>query len=191
MMGLIRGALDRVVLIAAILAGSCVPSFIAQYRQRVGGRLDQVMRDLAPFEQIAQRDFGGSLDALIRHHRDSLDTAFHQEAAAVQQMVDAAARLREAAAALDANLYAQFAWLLRHADPDLVSATWSAWQPSFSLSLDGLTFAVSAGLALWVVFLLIWYGAATSIRRLGRARPAGTRSFVEKRREPKWSGRTH
>ena len=171
-MGLIRGALDRVVLIAAILAGSCVPSFIAQYRQRVGGRLDQVMRDLAPFEQIAQRDFGGSLDALIRHHRDSLDTAFHQEAAAVQQMVDAAAQLREAAAALDANLYAQFAWLLRHADPDLVSATWSAWQPSFTLSPDGLTFAVSAGLALWVVFLLIWHGAARSIRRLKGARPA-------------------
>jgi hypothetical protein len=166
MMGLIRGALDRLVLVAAMLAGGCVPSFMAQYRQRVGGRLDQVLRDLVPFEQIAQRDFGGSLDALVQHHRDSLDSAFHQEAAAIQQMLDAAARLREAAAALDTNLYGQAAWLLRHADPDLLHATWSAWRPSFDVSIDGLTFAVLAGLALWALFLLVWYGAAASMLRL-------------------------
>ncbi len=166
MMGLIRGALDRLVLVAAILAGGCVPSFLAQYRQRLGGRLDQVIQDLEPFQQIAQRDFGGSLVALIQHHRDSLDAAFHREGAAIQQMVDAATRLREAVAALDTNLFAQFAWLVRHADPDLVTATWSAWRPSFDLSPDGLTFAILAGLALWALFLLIWYVAAASIRRL-------------------------
>jgi hypothetical protein len=169
-MGLIRGALDRLVLVAAILGGGCVPSFMAQYRQRVGGRLDQVLRDLHPFEQIAQRDFGGSLSALIQHHRDSLDTTFQHEAAAIQQMLDAAARLREAAAALDTSVYGQFAWLVRHADPDLVHATWSAWRPSFDISPDGLTFAVAAGLALWVLFLLIWQGAAVSVRRLGGSR---------------------
>ena len=169
-MGLIRGVLDRVVLVAAILAAGCVPSFIAQYRQRVGGRLDQVVQDLKPFEQIAQRDFSGSLGALIQHHRDSLDTSFHREGAAIQQMVDAAAQLREAVAALDTNLYGQFAWLVLHPDPDLFRATWSAWRPSFDLSLDGLTFAILAGLALWGLFLLIWYGAAASVRRLRGAR---------------------
>ena len=169
-MGLIRGALDRLVLVAATLTGGCVPGFMAQYRQRVGGRLDQVLRDLVPFEQIAQRDFGGSLDALIQHHRDSLDSAFHQEAAAIQQMLDDAARLREAAAALDTNLYGQAAWLLRHADPDLVQATWSVWRPSFDISLDGVIFAVVAGLALWALFLLVWHAVAASTIRLRGAR---------------------
>ena len=116
MTALIRGVLDRLVLVAAMLAGGCVPSFMAQYRQRLGGRLDQVLRDLVPFEQIAQRDFGGSLDALIQHHRDSLDHAFQLEGTAIQQMVETAARLREAVAALDTNVYGQFAWLARHAD---------------------------------------------------------------------------
>ncbi len=169
-MGLIRGVLDRVVLVAAILAAGCVPSFMAQYRQRVGGRLDQVLQDLKPFEQISQRDFAGSLGALIQHHRDSLDTSFHREGDAIQQMVDAAARLREAVAALDTNLYGQFVWLVRHPDPDLFAATWSAWRPSFDLTPDGLTFAVLAGLALWALFLLIWYGAAASAHRLRGAR---------------------
>jgi hypothetical protein len=169
-MALIRGLFDRFVLVAAILAGGCVPSFLAQYRQRVGGRLDQVMHDLLPFEQIAQRDFGGSLNALIHHHLDSLDSAFHQEGTAIQQMVDAQARLREAAAALDTSVYGQVGWLLRHADQDLIQTTWSAWRPSFELSPDGLTFALAAGLALWVLFLLTWHGAAASARRLRRRR---------------------
>ena len=170
MMRLIRGALDRVVLVAAMLTAGCVPSFMAQYRQRVGGRLDQVLRDLVPFEHIAQSDFGGSLQALIQHHRDSLDKAFQQEAAAIQQMLDAAARLREAAAALDTNVFGQVAWLLRHADPDLIHMTWSAWQPSFDVSPDGVTFAIVAGLALRLLFLLMWYGASASLRGLRRPR---------------------
>jgi hypothetical protein len=164
MMGLIRGALDRIVLVAAILACGCVPGFIAQYRQRIGGRLDQVLSDLKPFQEIAQRNFGGSLDALVQHHRASSDPAFPQEGTAIQQMIDAAARLREAVRALDTDLYGQFAWLLRHADPELVRATWSAWQPSFDLSYQGLTFAVCAGLALWLVFLLLWFAAAALMR---------------------------
>jgi hypothetical protein len=165
-MGLIRGALDRIVLVAAILASGCVPSFIAQYRQRVGGRLDQVVRDLKPFQDIAQRDFGGSLNALIEHHRASADTVFPREGIAIQQMVDAAARLRDAVRALDTDLYGQIAWLLRHADLDLVGATWSAWQPSFDLSYEGLTFAVCAGLVLWLAFQLLWYAVAASARAI-------------------------
>jgi hypothetical protein len=169
-MSLIRGALDRLVLVAAVLAGGCVPSFMAQYRQRVGGRLDQVTHDLLPFEQIAQHDFGGSLDALVQHHRDSLDHAFQVEATAIAQMTETAARLREAVAALDTNLYGQFAWLVRHADLDIVHATWSAWRPAFDLSLDGLGFALVAGLALWVVFLTLWHATAFSVRQVRNAR---------------------
>jgi len=163
-MGLIRGVLDRILLIAAILAGGCVPSFVTQYRQRIGGRLDQVLSDLAPFEQIAQRDFGGSLQALIQHHTASTDPTFAKEGAAVQQMVDTAARLREALQALGGDLFHQVGWLLGHLDFDVARATWAAWQPSFSLSPEGLVFALIAGVAVWIVFLLIWHAIAAVAR---------------------------
>ena len=63
-MFLLRGLLDRILLIGAIFAAACVPSFIAQYRQRLGGRLDQVLHDLAPFQEIANRNHGGDLRKL-------------------------------------------------------------------------------------------------------------------------------
>jgi hypothetical protein len=165
MMTVVRGLLDRIVLVAAILGFGCVPSFIAQYRQRVGGRLDQVLADLSPFEQIARRDFGGSLPALIQHHVASTDATFRNEGGAIRQMVDAAARLRDAMQALDTDLFGQAWWLARHCDPQILQATWSAWQPAFALSIEGLTLALVAGVVAWLVFLVIWHGLARGLRR--------------------------
>ena len=35
-MTFIRGILDRIILVAGVVAAGCIPSFIAQYRQRTG-----------------------------------------------------------------------------------------------------------------------------------------------------------
>ena len=40
-MGILTGLVDRAVLVAAFIGGATVPSFVAQYRQRLGGALDQ------------------------------------------------------------------------------------------------------------------------------------------------------
>ena len=49
----LRGLLDRLFFACAIVAGDLVPGFIAQYRQRLGGRLDQALLDLAPWQRLA------------------------------------------------------------------------------------------------------------------------------------------
>ena len=54
-MSLIRGLVDRVLLICAVVAGGLVPGFISQYRQRLGGMLDQARLDLAPWQRIADQ----------------------------------------------------------------------------------------------------------------------------------------
>ena len=62
-MSFVRGLLDRIVLVAAFIAGGLVPGFITQYRQRVGGRLDQALLDLIP--DTASR--------ILREHPDQAD----------------------------------------------------------------------------------------------------------------------
>src|ERR1700676_5521217 len=115
----VRAILDRMVLLVAVVAAGCIPSFIVQYRQRLGGRLDQVLADLAPFQAIADRNHGGSLDQLIRYHLQSSDATFHQEGAALQAMVQAAAQLRSMLSALDTDVLHQSAYLLLHYDMTL------------------------------------------------------------------------
>lgn len=180
-MRLLRGLLDRLVLLAAVLLAACVPSFIAQYRQRLGGRLDQAQADLAPFQAIADKTFGGSLQQLVHHHLISLDAAFKQEGAALQNMIDAVARLRAASQALNTDLLHQCLYLIRHPDPQLLHATWSFYQPGFTLTPQGALFALAVGLLVWLLFLGAWHaGAATS--RFARRRHANRRRII--RQEP-------
>jgi len=168
-MPIVRGILDRFVLLAAVLIAACVPSFMAQYRQRLGGRLDQVSADLAPFQAIANHDFGGSLAKLVGYHLASQDPTFRREGVALQSMVDSAARLRAALQALNADLFHQCSYLLRHPDYDLLRSTWSAYQPGFTLTVQGALFALVMGLIVWLIFLGLWHGTAAVARVSSRA----------------------
>jgi hypothetical protein len=168
---LVRGLLDRAVLVAGTVAGGCVPGFIAQYRQRVGGRLDQVIQDLAPFQDIARRLYGGSMDALIRHHLASPDRTFNAEGAAIQAMVNAELRLRGMLEALQGDVWHQLQYLLAHPDRDLLQSTWSAFVPAFTLDGQGILMAIVIGVTLWLIFLLIWKGLSVLVASLTRPGP--------------------
>lgn len=172
-MGLIRGLLDRIVLVVAVIAGGLLPSFAAQYRQRVGGRLDQVLQDLAPFQEIANRYHGGSLEALVKHHLASPDPTFHDEGAAIQAMMEAAAQLRAAYQALEGTLLQQLTYLVTRGDPEIARATLEVYQPAFGLDTESLVFAAVSGVVVWLAFLAVWaaLGAiGSAITSRGRAR---------------------
>jgi hypothetical protein len=168
---LLRGLLDRLLLVGAVLCAGAAPSFIAQYRQRLGGRLDQVLIDLAPFQKIADLYHSGSLEALVRHHLASADATFHAEGAAVSAMMDSAAALRAASEALNAGLAHQLLYLVRHTDPSIARATWDIFVPSVPLSLEALVFAGLVGLCVWLLAALLWRLVAALYYRAIRTTP--------------------
>jgi hypothetical protein len=159
------GIADRIVLLGGTLAGGCVPGFVAQYRQRVGGRLDQVLADIAPFQEIANRYHNGSLDELIRYHLASKDPTFHAEGSALQAMVQAEQSLRHTYESLQGGIWHQLAYLIPHYDPEILKAAWSDYIPSITLDFQGLTVAVVIGVSLWVLFL----GLEWIVVKAGRA----------------------
>ena len=163
---LLSGLLDRILLVVGVVAGGCIPSFVLQYRQRVGGRLDQVSKDLAPFQEIANQQHDGSLSALVRHHMASTDQTFVGEGMAIQKMIDALASLREAVAALNGDMFQQFVYLMRHGDLDIARATWSTFSPTFVLTAESMMIAAAVGLSLWLGFLALWFGTAWAFRRV-------------------------
>jgi hypothetical protein len=159
-MWIVRALLDRVILLAGVVIAGCVPGFIVQYQQRLHGRLEQVQRDLAPFQAIADSEHHGSLQELVQYHLQSSDPTFHQEGGAIQAMLQSAEHLRDMLAGLDTDLAHQFIYLLTHHDSDLLNATWSDFRPAFALDLQGVLFALVIGVALWAVFMLLWYALA-------------------------------
>jgi hypothetical protein len=181
-MSVLRGLFDRLLLVVAIVAGGLVPGFIAQYRQRLGGRLDQARLDLEPWLKIADRHHGGDIEALIGYHLQSTDPTFHAEGAAVRMLVDSVQHLQTAVDALQGSLFQQAAYLALHADPGLARATFSDWVPVFALSAEGLLFALLCAAAVWVLFQAAWWLcarvtravdlSAAQSRRTGRMRRA-------------------
>jgi hypothetical protein len=171
-MWVVRAILDRIILLAGVVVAGCVPGFIEQYRQRLSGRLEQVTQDLSPFQAIADREHAGSLAELVRYHLQSADPTFHQEGEALQSMLDAADRLRAMVQGLDTDLAHQFAYLLTHSDNTLLQTTWSDYRPAFALDLQGIIFAILVGVALWGLFLLIWFAVASMLRSIAGVEPA-------------------
>lgn len=153
---MLRGLLDRLVLIAGTIAGGCIPGFIQQYRQRVGGRLDQVQADLAPFQEIARRFHDGDMDKLVRHHLASTDPSFHAEGQALQSMMDALTRLQAMVEGLSGSVWQQVGYLLRHYDGEIGAATWRDHVPTFSLDAGSIVIALTVGVVCWLVFHLLW-----------------------------------
>ncbi len=153
----IRDILDRIVLVAAVIAAGCIPSFISQYRQRIGGMLDQVLQDLAPFQLIANKNHHGSLQELIQHHMDSSDSTFYNEGAAIRAMVESAEQLRNTFQALDTDLFHQISYLAAKIDPLIARATWDVFSPSFDLTVQSIVFGSIVGVLIWMAFLAVWY----------------------------------
>jgi Protein of unknown function (DUF2937) len=153
---ILRGLLDRLLLIAAMIGGGLIPGFIAQYRQRLGGRLDQARIDLAPWQNLANQFYHGDIGSLIQYHLASSDPKIRAEGAVIRSLVDNVHQLQSAVDALHGNLFQQAAYLALHADPGLTRATAGDWVPTFSLSGEGILFALLLALGVWLLFHLLW-----------------------------------
>lgn len=165
-MRIVRGLLDRLLLIGGVVAGGLIPGFIAQYRQRLGGRLDQAQLDLAPWQKLAEQFHHGDLQQLIRYHLASSDPTFQAEGHVIQSLLDAVHALQAAVQALHASLFQQMFYLIGHADPGLLHATYADWVPTFALSGEGLLFAALFALGLWLVFQGLWWLLARTGQRI-------------------------
>jgi len=168
----LRGLLDRLLLVCAVVAGGLVPGFIAQYRQRLGGRLDQARLDLEPWQKLADQFYQGDIDKLIDYHLSSSDPKFYAEGGVIRSLVAAVHQLQSAVDALHGNLYQQVAYLTVHTDAGLARATFADWVPTFALSGEGIVFALLFAVAVWLVFHALWWLLALSSQRLSRRRYA-------------------
>jgi hypothetical protein len=152
----LRGLLDRLLLVCAVVVGGLVPGFIAQYRQRLGGRLDQARLDLAPWQRLANQYYQGDIERLIRYHLESGDPKFHDEGGIIRTLVTTVQQLQSAADALHGSLFHQAAYLTVHGDPGIAAATLHDWVPTFALSGEGIVFALTFALLVWLLFHAVW-----------------------------------
>lgn len=164
--------LDRVLCVAGAVAFSQAPEFMQQYLQRLGGHLDEAVRQLRQFEHVAAQS-GESVSAFAARAQASADTVMARMGDIVAGAITRVDDLSIAVGALrDAAPWSRPFVFLEHLDAEIARATWGVFKPAVPTTLEGALYA-AAGM---IVFLTVYHGAIkapiTAVVRRARARRA-------------------
>jgi hypothetical protein len=146
-----------IVIVACIslLVGLQIPNFVDQYQKRVDAHLREVTIDLQPFQEIADKYFGGDMSKLIELHKTSAEKPFQDEGAAIEQMVARKLRFETDMAALNTSLPLKALHVLFHGDREILNEAMSQYSYAVPLNQDALEFGAAVALAFLLLVELI------------------------------------
>ena len=124
----------------ALLAGLQVPNFVDQYQKRLDAHLREVMVNLQPFQEIANKYFGGDMNKLIELHRASAEKPFQEEGAAIEKMVARKLRFETEMAALKVSLPMRALHVLLNGDSEILGEAKTQYSYAVPMSQDALVF---------------------------------------------------
>ena len=146
-----------IVIVACIslLVGLQIPNFVDQYQKRVDAHLREVTIDLQPFQEIADKYFGGDMSKLIELHKTSAEKPFQDEGAAIEQMVARKLRFETDMAALNTSLPLKALHVFFHGDREILNEAMSQYSYAVPLNQDALEFGAAVALAFLLLVELI------------------------------------
>lgn len=147
--------LRRLALVFGVFAGTCasqIPEYAQQYRQRLGGALDELTRIMADFDAQA-RSQGLSEPAAIERMKKNPDELVQRQGESVQDNVIRRDRLAaQDAAFARAGPFGRLGLLARDFDPAIARGAWSRYEPAVPVTTEGFAaggIGALAGYALW------------------------------------------
>lgn len=131
------------------------PEFFQQYTQRLGGRLDEVKRQVAALEQRAVRS-GRDLPGYIDRFRTSDDPYMRLEGEHMEQLLVRRVRLAEAYVALTgADAWWRAPRFFVHFDWEVAASTTEAYRPGMPVTPEAAVYAGVGFLLGDMLFLLL------------------------------------
>ncbi len=165
-----------VVACISLLLGLQIPNFIDQYQKRVDAHLREVTINLQPFQDIADKYFGGDLSKLIELHRNSDQKPFQEEGAAIQKMVERKLRFEVDMATLQASLPLKAWRVLLHGDREMIDETLGQYSYNVPLNQDALFFGAGVALVILLSLELLLALVRLAIKKLIRPTSSPTQA---------------
>jgi hypothetical protein len=154
-MALLRSTMTMAVGLAGALSLSQAPEFAQQYRQRLGGALEEIQRIVADFDADAAKS-GLSRDEAVALHLGARETLFRdrglrvRETIARQEVLQSQARWFETLPPSARPLA-----IIRGYDETLMTGMWRDYEPGLPLTPHGAMWAGAGFLALAGLFMLL------------------------------------
>lgn len=140
------------------------PEFAQQYRQRLGGAIDELTRIVERFDADARAN-GESRETAIARLRQNPDDLAGRQGVAMQGNADRLARLAGHRAAMEAaGPFARVALMARDGDEDVMREAYRDFEPALPVTEEGLVCGALGFAAVWGGVLLL-AGFVRSLRR--------------------------
>jgi len=157
-------------LFVAVL-GSQLPEFSQQYRQRLGGAVDEIKRAVAAFEAEAENQ-SLTFEQAVERLKENADPLARQRAADME--ADAARERRLEAAQADmagAGPLMRLLAMLRDFDPEIAHRAYEAYEPAVPITQEGWIVALAGFVIGWLAtHMSLWpVRRRLADRRLRRA----------------------
>jgi len=131
------------------------PEFAQQYRQRLGGAIDELRRVVQRFETDAVAS-GQSRESAIDRLSTNPDGLVSRQGAAMRGNVERLERLeRHRQAYVEAGPFQRLLVTVRYGDLDLMEATYGDFEPAVPATQEGLVAAGLGFLGGWGITLLV------------------------------------
>jgi hypothetical protein len=165
--------ITRIVAFGMGLLGGVVasqgPEFGQQYRQRLGGAVDELRQVISRFERDAQTS-GETRESAITRLRSNADNFVSRQGTAMQANVERLGRLEtHRAAMLDAGPVSRVALMVRDGDTDIMEAVSRDFEPALPVTEEGILSIGIGFIAVWGSLLLL-SGFLRSLFRRSRSR---------------------
>lgn len=152
--------LGAAVAAAGAILGSQFLAFIQQYRQRLGGHLDEAARNLrevsvGEISKLLDDSTRAAVSAVAERRVDELQAAIN--------------RIEGAGPLTKPFVFAQ------HVDYEVANATWSSFQPALPLDVVNLAYAAAALVVSWTLYRALTTLFFRGIRRSGTKSASGHR----------------
>ena len=144
-------AIALLIALAAGLAASQVPEFAQQYRQRLGGAVDELARVIDAFNSDAVASGTNQAGGLAIMARND-EPLVRAQAVSMAQTIIRYARLRDQQAALASDLpFVRLMAFVRNFDRSLVESTLRTYEPAVPATAEGVVFAVVGFLGVYLI----------------------------------------
>jgi hypothetical protein len=159
-MGAVRQTLLFVLALAGGISASQAPEFAQQYRQRIGGAIEELGRVVAEFDQDAAEN-GLTREQALDVHVQSPEALFRSRGESMQETIDRYATLLRQQRDFAARSPLLQPLVLADSDETILAGAWRDFRPAVPVTEAGLAwaaagFALTAFLAFLAAKLLRW-----------------------------------
>jgi hypothetical protein len=150
-------------LLSALLF-SQIPELVQQYRQRLGGAVDELGAFVRNFDEDSRRsgyDRVGALAVMMGNP----EKLVREQAQRMKEYVQRLDRLSQQQSALASGLtLAGFVSVLSNYDQPIMAEAWNAFAPAFPMTMWGAVFAIIGWSLCYGLLLFIGYLAGSRLR---------------------------